>query len=125
MAGNDTNGGVPRRRRISKRRTETLLRLYRELEHEWRGALSDVRTTREGTGGDDETESIAQMLTARMDQIVDHRYEVEEALERIDAGTYGICDECGTRIPAARLEANPAAVRCTACQRSAELAGRL
>ncbi len=33
--------------------------------------------------------------------------EVEDALERIEAGTYGICEACGREIPAERLEAVP------------------
>jgi len=40
--------------------------------------------------------------------------EVREALERIEAGTYGTCTECGERIPAERLDANPAASTCIA-----------
>jgi DnaK suppressor protein len=34
-------------------------------------------------------------------------YEIEEALDRIRNGTYGICEMTGKRIPAARLEAIP------------------
>jgi DnaK suppressor protein len=34
------------------------------------------------------------------------------ALERVAAGTYGVCEVCGREIPAARLEARPAATRC-------------
>lgn len=35
------------------------------------------------------------------------------ALQRVDDGTYGICDACGEAIPEARLEAQPAARFCT------------
>ena len=38
--------------------------------------------------------------------------EVEEALARIDAGTYGICRVCGKQIPAERLEALPWTTLC-------------
>lgn len=38
--------------------------------------------------------------------------EVDSALARIEAGTYGICSICGTEIENARLEANPAAPTC-------------
>ena len=34
------------------------------------------------------------------------------ALERIDAGTYGVCEVCGQPIPEARLEVRPDATRC-------------
>jgi len=40
---------------------------------------------------------------------------VDEALERMDAGTYGICVDCGTTIPPDRLEVRPLSVRCVAC----------
>ena len=41
--------------------------------------------------------------------------EVEEALAKFDAGTYGICEGCGQPISPARLEAKPAARRCIEC----------
>ena len=40
--------------------------------------------------------------------------DIEEALERMDNGTYGTCEECGEDIPVDRLEANPAARTCIA-----------
>ncbi len=39
-------------------------------------------------------------------------HEVEDALHRIDQGTYGICEVCGKEIPIERLEARPHATRC-------------
>jgi RNA polymerase-binding transcription factor DksA len=38
--------------------------------------------------------------------------EVRKARRRIAEGTYGTCEVCGERIPDARLEARPWAVRC-------------
>ena len=38
--------------------------------------------------------------------------EVEDALERIEAGTYGTCSVCGKRIPVERLEAVPWTTLC-------------
>jgi DnaK suppressor protein len=40
---------------------------------------------------------------------------VEEALVRIDEGVYGTCDECGTAIPVARLDALPHTKLCVDC----------
>ena len=37
---------------------------------------------------------------------------LQSALERIDAGTYGVCEVCGQPIPEARLEVRPDATRC-------------
>lgn len=42
------------------------------------------------------------------------RAEVQQALERITNGTFGMCEECGEKIEEARLEANPAAKTCEA-----------
>ena len=41
--------------------------------------------------------------------------EVEHALEKIDAGNYGVCEGCGQPINPARLEAKPAARLCIDC----------
>lgn len=40
------------------------------------------------------------------------RTEALEALARMDAGTYGVCVDCGKQIPEARLEFRPEAARC-------------
>lgn len=41
--------------------------------------------------------------------------QIKDALARIDDGTYGICEVCGTRIPKKRLEAIPYASKCVKC----------
>ena len=41
--------------------------------------------------------------------------QVNDALERIEKGTYGLCLECGKPIPQARLEAIPEAELCLNC----------
>jgi RNA polymerase-binding transcription factor DksA len=41
--------------------------------------------------------------------------DVENALNKIDGGSYGICEVCGNKIEEDRLEANPAARTCKAC----------
>jgi DnaK suppressor protein len=43
-------------------------------------------------------------------------YYIEEALDRVRAGTFGICKKCGTLIPKARLEAVPTAKMCINCK---------
>ena len=42
--------------------------------------------------------------------------EVEHALEKYEAGTYGLCDSCGQLIERARLEAIPQASLCLKCK---------
>src|SRR5438270_5442114 len=41
--------------------------------------------------------------------------QIAAALDRIDAGTYGQCQECGKQIPAERLEAIPYTPYCVQC----------
>ncbi len=44
--------------------------------------------------------------------------EVEHALQKYEAGTYGLCDSCGQPIEQARLEAIPQASLCMKCKAS-------
>ena len=46
--------------------------------------------------------------------------QVERALGRIDAGTYGRCENCGNPIPKARLQAFPRATLCVTCKQREE-----
>ena len=41
--------------------------------------------------------------------------QIESALERIEDGEYGECEECGARIPKTRLNALPYATMCVKC----------
>jgi DnaK suppressor protein len=50
----------------------------------------------------------------------DALYEIDEALQRIEGGTYGICDLCGRGIEKARLKALPFAKMCIRCKSEAE-----
>ena len=47
--------------------------------------------------------------------------KINEALERIDAGTYGICDDCGEDISEARLKARPVTTLCIDCKKKQEM----
>ncbi len=44
---------------------------------------------------------------------------IQAAMRRIDDGTWGVCDACGTAIPAARLDALPFASNCVSCAEGA------
>ncbi|WP_019179326.1 TraR/DksA family transcriptional regulator [Microbacterium yannicii] len=46
-------------------------------------------------------------------------FEIDGALERWEAGAYGVCVDCGRGIPIARLRARPFATRCVACAEKA------
>jgi RNA polymerase-binding transcription factor DksA len=55
-----------------------------------------------------------------LSQEQDALYEIEEALKRVEAGTYGVCEMSGKRIPQARLEALPFARFTIECQQQYE-----
>ena len=64
----------------------------------------------------------AQQRDLALRDRTDHQLElVDDALARLDAGTFGACVRCGRPIPPDRLEALPWAPRCIDCQR---IAGR-
>jgi DnaK suppressor protein len=42
--------------------------------------------------------------------------KIDEAIERIDNGTFGICDDCGNEIDVKRLEARPVTTMCIECK---------
>jgi DnaK suppressor protein len=48
--------------------------------------------------------------------------DIDVSLQRIKAGVYGLCVNCGTHIPAVRLDAAPHTQRCVTCQTSFEQA---
>jgi DnaK suppressor protein len=56
-----------------------------------------------------------QQVVALLDQTRRRLADVEAALARREAGTYGICETCGRPIAAERLAARPAARDCIDC----------
>ena len=55
------------------------------------------------------------LLLAVLDASFEAVAEIEDALQRLDAGKYGLCVDCGTTIPFERMEAIPEADRCVNC----------
>lgn len=50
--------------------------------------------------------------------------KIEEALERLQDGSYGVCEECGEMIGTARLKARPVTTLCIDCKSLQEVAER-
>ena len=46
--------------------------------------------------------------------------EIQDALERIKSNTFGVCEECGKKIPVDRMDAVPYARYCMACEEKNE-----
>ena len=60
---------------------------------------------------------LADLGTAELSRDLAELRALEAARERLAQGSYGVCASCGDDIPFARLSAEPAALRCIACQR--------
>jgi RNA polymerase-binding transcription factor DksA len=57
---------------------------------------------------------------ASIEVIESQRARVKAALQRLDAGSYGNCVDCGGELPDERLDARPEAERCVSCQQRVE-----
>lgn len=91
------------------------------------GDLSLLKELRAQTAGD----VVDAALDSAQDEISSQLAEVESrelssienALQRMRDGQYGVCEGCGCSIPMARLNALPYATLCINCQRESERAG--
>lgn len=106
--------------KVEKRLRERQLALRAEIKAHLRGTgdsgvvgLSSVPAETDDWGVGDE---LAARDIAEARQLLSALSDVEGALGRIAAGSYGECIDCGEPIAAARLEAYPAATRCVDCQ---------
>jgi len=71
--------------------------------------------------GDQALSSIMESLRSSMQSAeVDEYRRIIKAIEMIDKGVYGICEDCGQAIPEKRLKMFPNAIRCLICQEVAE-----
>jgi len=65
---------------------------------------------------DDDVEGLdAEIAIAQNEELL--LEQVDAALERVEAGTFGVCQQCGREIDAERLQAVPYASHCIACAR--------
>ena len=87
--------------------------MHYSLRQEQYGALA-------GATHDSGDESVADLLAdvgqAELNRDLAELRDLEVARMRLAGGSYGICTDCGVDIGYERLRANPAAVRCVACQ---------
>lgn len=86
------------------------------------GAFDEVVAASLDSNADDEHDpegaTIAferSQVAALVRQVQRHLAEVGAALQRLEGGTYGLCERCGQPIAEARLEARPAARTCVSC----------
>jgi RNA polymerase-binding protein DksA len=71
--------------------------------------------------GDSATATLNREIDDTLEENAEHLLRaINDALQRIDAGTYGTCGRCGKPIAEERLEAIPYANRCIDCKRLEE-----
>jgi len=104
------------RKNLLQRRDELSGALERSLEE-----LRQVRTPSPGNVMDAAIEALQGDDIAVLSQEVSRELrQVEDSLERMREGMFGICVICGVAIPLERLSALPHANNCIRCQRRSE-----
>ncbi len=96
------------------------------LRDEHPGSLEDeTEEVNASLDSDDLAETASATLGREIDYTLGENSEqvladIDAALARIEAGTYGTCTNCSKQISVARLEAHPSASLCIDCARKAE-----
>lgn len=101
---------------LAAARSETLERM-RGLERDFQAI---VESSSAGTDDEHDPEGATvaferQHAAALLEQARDHLAKIDRAVQRLDEGSYGICERCGGPIGAARLAARPVATTCIGC----------
>ena len=107
----------PARHRLEEERRETLRRLT-HLTEDHEAIVAAARDTNADDEHDPEGATIAferSQVGALVRAAQARLEEVDAALARLDAGTYGVCERCGEPIGEGRLEARPVARLCIRC----------
>ncbi|WP_340562231.1 TraR/DksA family transcriptional regulator [Streptomyces sp. GSL17-111] len=99
-------------------------RLRTEIEAAERALAGLMRDSGDGAG-DDQADTGTKNITREHEMAVaenarEMMYQSERALERIAAGTYGLCENCGNPIGKARMQAFPRATLCVECKQKQE-----
>jgi RNA polymerase-binding transcription factor DksA len=104
---------------ISAHRRDELRRRLEERAQVLRSELAEGMHSESLRVPADDRESgdvAASVSVASIERDADELRDVEEALERMTAGRYGLCVDCGVALPSVRLDAWPQAKRCVRCE---------
>ena len=116
---------TPVARRVWRKRLERLLERQQATLEVGRGDLRNSGRSDSAAVRDSEEESVdgvrAGVNTAVLELGWRAAWDLESALWRLDAGTFGRCADCGGRIPVRRLSAVSFAERCRDCQEVQDL----
>ena len=105
------------RRREIQAEVKGRMRDVRE-EASWGAKQNDVLDAGESSEADIQDDIEFALIQMKSETL----HKIEEALTRLDDGTYGYCFECGDEISERRLRALPFALRCKDCEEARELA---
>jgi len=105
---------------ILKRKNEILQGLRKEL-HKGISKGVELRSSQGSDLGDLSTLNLNNALSISFtDRYSNILKGIDNALERVEEGTYGYCEECDEKIDRRRLEIIPFALYCVKCQRKIE-----
>ncbi len=101
----------------------------REIQSEVQSRIKDVRADTGQAGVVDDVETSESDIQneiefALIQMKAETLHRINEALERLEEGSYGRCFECGEEIDHRRLRALPFAVRCKDCEEAREVAAQ-
>lgn len=111
MTGKDLRALLEQRRALAVARVDSTSAALTALTHDREGSNDDDEHDPEGVPLSSEW----SRLTGIAEGAASELHQIDEAIARMDAGTYGICANCGRPIPAPRLEVRPFALHCVAC----------
>ncbi|MFE3414570.1 TraR/DksA C4-type zinc finger protein [Streptomyces mirabilis] len=100
------------------------LRLSTEISSSEESIAGLMRDSGDGAG-DDQADTGTKNITREHEMALaanarEMLEQTERALERLDAGTYGLCENCGNPIGKARMQAFPRATLCVECKQKQE-----
>ncbi|MDM0045071.1 TraR/DksA family transcriptional regulator [Variovorax dokdonensis] len=103
---------------ISQQLESMRLHALAELNDAAQVAANPPDSTQEVHTNADDAEAEREDEVRLAERAVDRQRldDIERAQQRLSEGRYGICVDCGQDIPAARLFAQPIAIRCASCQ---------
>ncbi|MEO8520759.1 MAG: TraR/DksA family transcriptional regulator [Acidobacteriota bacterium] len=104
------------------RRRELLHAVHGKIRDARHGSMKERGVLDQGGGSELDTESEIEFMLIQMK--AETLNKIDQALHRLQQGTYGNCFECGDEIDHARLRALPFALRCKACEEARETAER-
>ena len=107
---------APRWRALLEARWRVRLQEVTELSLAYHGAAAAVPDGRDGGAGQRETQRLLCLTIAARRKLAD----VDDALGRLAAGTFGSCEQCGSQIPAGLLAVVPERRYCPRCEAGAD-----